>query len=102
MNFAIDDIMAELDYNAVGALTDVRHFKWGETDELYNLIAQSQYQYNARNQITNITHADASNVAIAAHSYSFSPDGNITQYTNSLDGSVLYDYDFLGQLIGAD
>ena len=44
--------MAELDYNAVGALTDVRRFEWDDTDELYNLIAQSQYQYNARNQIT--------------------------------------------------
>ena len=99
---ALNDILAELDYNAVGALTDVRRFEWDDTDELYNLIAQSQYQYNARNQITNITHADASNVAIAAHSYSFSPDGNITQYTNSIDGTVNYTNDFLGQLIGAD
>ncbi len=55
-NSPIDDIMAELDYNAVGALTDVRRFEWDDTDELYNLIAQSQYQYNARNQITSINH----------------------------------------------
>ena len=55
-NSTIDDIMAELDYNAVGALTDVRRFEWDDTDELYNLIAQSQYQYNARNQITSINH----------------------------------------------
>ena len=99
---ALNDILAEFDYNSVGALTDVRRFEWDDTDELYNLIAQSQYQYNARNQITNITHADASNVAIAAHSYSFSPDGNITQYTNSIDGTVTYTNDFLGQLTGAD
>ena len=101
-NSAIDDIMAELDYNAVGALTDVRRFEWDDTDELYNLIAQSQYQYNARNQITSINHQDSNNNNIVSHGYLYDADGNITQYTNSIDGSVLYDYDFLGQLIGAD
>ena len=101
-NSAIDDIMAELDYNAVGALTDVRRFEWDDTDELYNLIAQSQYQYNARNQITSINHQDSNNNNIVTHGYLYDADGNITQYTNSIDGSVLYDYDFLGQLIGAD
>ena len=101
-NLAIDDIMAELDYNAVGALTDVRRFEWDDTDELYNLIAQSQYQYNARNQITSINHQDSNNNNIVSHGYLYNADGNITQYTNSIDGSVLYDYDFLGQLTGAD
>ena len=94
--------MTELDYNAVGALTDVRRFEWDDTDELYNLIAQSQYQYNARNQITSINHQDSNNNNIVSHGYLYNADGNITQYTNSLDGSVLYDYDFLGQLTGAD
>ena len=94
--------MAELDYNAVGALTDVRRFEWDDTDELYNLIAQSQYQYNARNQITSINHQDSNNNNIVSHGYLYNADGNITQYTNSIDGSVLYDYDFLGQLTGAD
>ena len=102
MNFAIDDIMAELDYNAVGALTDVRRFEWDDTDELYNLIALSQYQYNARNQITSINHQDSNNNNIVSHGYLYNADGNISQYTNSIDGSVLYDYDFLGQLTGAD
>ena len=101
-NSAIDNIMAELDYNAVGALTDVRRFEWDDTDELYNLIAQSQYQYNARNQITSINHQDSNNNNIVSHGYLYNADGNITQYTNSIDGSVLYDYDFLGQLTGAD
>ena len=99
---ALNDILAELDYNAVGALTDVRRFEWDDTDELYNLIAQSQYQYNARNQITSITHQDSNNNNIVSHGYLYNADGNISQYTNSLDGSVLYDYDFLGQLTGAD
>ena len=101
-NSAIDDIMAELDYNAVGALTDVRRFEWDDTDELYNLIAQSQYQYNARNQITSINHQDSNNNNIVSHGYLYNADGNISQYTNSIDGSVLYDYDFLGQLTGAN
>ena len=101
-NSAIDDIMAAFDYNAVGALTDVRRFEWDDTDELYNLIAQSQYQYNARNQITSINHQDSNNNNIVSHGYLYNADGNITQYTNSIDGSVLYDYDFLGQLTGAD
>ena len=101
-NSAIDDIMAAFDYNAVGALTDVRRFEWDDTDELYNLIAQSQYQYNARNQITSINHQDSNNSNIVSHGYLYDADGNISQYTNSLDGSVLYDYDFLGQLTGAD
>ena len=99
---ALNDILAEFDYNAVGALTDVRRFEWDDTDELYNLIAQSQYQYNARNQITSINHQDSNNNTIVSHGYLYDADGNISQYTNSLDGSVLYDYDFLGQLIGAD
>ena len=99
---ALNDILAELDYNAVGALTNVNRYEWDDTDELYNLIAQSQYQYNARNQITSITHQDSNNNNIVSHGYLYNADGNITQYTNSLDGSVLYDYDFLGQLTGAD
>ena len=98
----LNDILAEFDYNAVGALTDVRRFEWDDTDELYNLIAQSQYQYNARNQITSITHQDSNNNNTVSHGYLYNADGNISQYTNSLDGSVLYDYDFLGQLTGAD
>ena len=102
MNFAIDDIMAELDYNAVGALTNIKRYEWDDNDDLYELIAKSNIQYNANNQITNISHADATDALIAAHSYSFSPDGNITQYTNSIDGTVNYTNDFLGQLIGAD
>ncbi len=99
---ALNDILAEFDYNAVGALTDVRRFEWDDTDELYNLIALSQYQYNARNQITSINHQDSNNNNIVTHGYLYDADGNITQYTNSIDGSVLYDYDFLGQLTGAD
>ena len=99
---ALNDILAEFDYNAVGALTDVRRFEWDDTDELYNLIAQSQYQYNARNQITSIAHNNAAGNSIVSHGYLYNADGNISQYTNSLDGSVLYDYDFLGQLTGAD
>ena len=99
---ALNDILAEFDYNANGLVTDVNRYEWDANDDLYELIAKSNIQYNARNQITNITHADASNVAIATHSYSFSPDGNITQYINSIDGTVTYTNDFLGQLIGAD
>ena len=99
---AINDILAEFDYNAVGALTNINRYEWNDNDDLYELIAKSNIQYNAKNQITNITHVDAADSIIASHSYLFSPDGNITQYTNSIDGTVNYTNDFLGQLIGAD
>ena len=99
---ALNDILAEFNYNSVGALTNINRYEWDDTDDLYELIAKSNIQYNARNQITNISHADAADSVIASHSYLFSPDGNITQYTNSIDGTVNYTNDFLGQLIGAD
>ena len=99
---AINDILAEFDYNAVGALTNVNRYEWDDNDDLYELIAKSNIQYNARNQITSINHQDSNNNNIVSHGYLYNADGNISQYTNSLDGSVLYDYDFLGQLIGAD
>ena len=99
---ALNDILAEFNYNSVGALTNINRYEWDDTDDLYELIAKSNIQYNANNQITNITHADAADSTIATHSYLFSPDGNITQYTNSIDGTVNYTNDFLGQLTGAD
>ena len=101
-NSAIDDIMAELEYNANGLVTNVNRFQWDDTDEVYNLIAQSQYLYNVANQLTNITHKDALNNTLVSHGYTFDTSGNISQYANSIDGTVTYDYDFLGQLIGAD
>ena len=99
---AINDILAEFDYNAVGALTNVNRYEWDDNDDLYELIARSNIQYNANNQITNINHQDSNNNNIVSHGYLYNADGNISQYTNSLDGSVLYDYDFLGQLTGAN
>ena len=99
---ALNDILAEFDYNAVGALTNVNRYEWDDNDDLYELIAKSNIQYNARNQITSINHQDSNNNNIVSHGYLYNADGNISQYTNSLDGSVLYDYDFLGQLTGAD
>ena len=99
---ALNDILAELDYNSVGALTNVTRYEWDDNDDLYELIAKSNIQYNARNQITCIAHNNAAGNSIVSHGYLYNADGNISQYTNSLDGSVLYDYDFLGQLTGAD
>ena len=40
--------------------------------------------------------------SIVQHDYTCDSTNNIVEYLNFLDGSTSYDYDFLGQLIGAD
>ena len=53
------------------------------------------------NVITSITHS-TSGSQIVKHSYTYDETNNIVEYLNSIDGATSYDYDYLGQLIGAD
>ena len=97
---ATDAIFAEFESNALGLVSEMRRYEQ-ENDDI-TLVAKSVLQYNAANQLTNITHKDASNNTLVSHGYTFDAAGNISQYANSIDGTVTYDYDFLGQLIDAD
>ncbi len=45
---------------------------------------------------------NASGSQIVKHSYTYDSTNNIVEYLNSIDGNTEYNYDFLGQLIGAD
>jgi len=96
-----DEIFAEFDYNANSLLTSVRRFE-KDDDNTLNEIAESLYTYNANNAVTSITHNDSNGSQIVKHSYTYDSTNNIIEYLNSIDGQTSYDYDFLGQLIGAD
>ena len=98
---AVDEIFAEFDYNANSLLTSVRRFE-KDDDNTLNEIAESLYTYNANNAVTSITHNDSNGSQIVKHSYTYDSTNNIVEYLNSIDGQTSYDYDFLGQLIGAD
>jgi len=96
-----DEIFAEFDYNANGLLTAINRYEEDENDVLTS-VANSLYEYNANNAVTSITHNNATGNQIVKHSYTYDETNNIIEYLNSLDGSTEYNYDFLGQLIGAD
>lgn len=98
---AVDEIFAEFDCNANGLLTSVRRFE-KDGGNVLNEIAQSLYEYNANNAVASITHKKPDGTQIVKHSYSYDETTNIVEYLNSLDGRTSYDYDFLGQLIGAN
>ena len=95
-----DEIFAEFDYNANGLLTSVRRYE--KDDDTINEIANSLYEYNANNAVTSITHKNPNGTQIVQHSYTYDNSNNIVEYLNSIDGQTSYDYDYLGQLIGAD
>ena len=57
---------------------------------------------SANNAVTSITHKNPNGTQIVQHSYTYDNTNNIVEYLNSIDGSTTYNYDFLGQLIGAD
>jgi len=78
-------------------LNSVRNYE--KDDDTVNEIAESLYEYNA---VTSITHNDPSGTQIVKHSYTYDSTNNIVEYFNSIDGNTEYNYDYLGQLIGAD
>ena len=98
---AVDEIFAEFEHNANGLLTSVNRYEVDDNDVVTS-VAESLYTYNANNAITSITHKKPDATPIVQHSYTYDETNNIVEYLNSLDGSTSYDYDFLGQLIGAD
>jgi len=97
---AVDEIFAEFEHNANGLLTSVRRFE--KDEDTVNEIAESLYEYNSNNAVTSITHNNASGSQIVKHSYTYDETNNIVEYLNFIDGNTEYNYDFLGQLIGAD
>jgi len=97
----VDEIFAEFDYNANGLMTLVKRCEV-DGNNLINEIAESLYTYNANNAVTSITHKNPDETQIVQHSYTYDETNNIVEYLNSIDGQTSYDYDFLGQLIGAD
>ena len=97
---AVDEIFAEFEHNANGLLTSVRRYE--KDDDTINEIANSLYEYNANSAVTSITHNDSNGSQIVKHSYTYDETNNIVEYLNSIDGNTEYNYDFLGQLIGAD
>ena len=96
-----DEIFAEFDYNANGLLTAINRYEEDENDVL-TAVANSLYEYNANNAVTSITHKNPDETQIVKHSYTYDSTNNIVEYLNSIDGNTEYNYDFLGQLIGAD
>ena len=84
-----------------GNYETVNRYEEDENDVL-TAVANSLYEYNANNAVTSITHNNATGSQIVKHSYTYDETNNIIEYLNSLDGSTEYNYDFLGQLIGAD
>ena len=64
-----------------------RRFEWDSVEEDYTEI---------------VTHQSPTATPIVQHSYTYDETNNIVEYLNSIDGSTSYDYDFLGQLIGAN
>jgi len=97
---AVDEIFAEFEHNANGLLTAVRRYE--KDDDTINEIANSLYEYNSNNAVTSITHKKPDETQIVQHSYTYDETNNIVEYLNSIDGATSYDYDYLGQLIGAD
>ena len=98
---AVDEIFAEFEHNANGLLTSINRYEVDDND-VATSIAESLYTYNANNAVTSITHKKPDETTLVQHSYTYDETNNIVEYLNSLDGNTTYDYDFLGQLIGAD
>ena len=86
---------------ANGLMTAVRRYE-EDANDVVTSIAESLYTYNANNAVTSITHKNPNGTQIVQHSYTYDNTNNIVEYLNSIDGSTTYNYDFLGQLIGAD
>ena len=86
---------------ANGLMTAVRRYE-EDANDVVTSIAESLYTYNANNAVTSITHKNPNGTQIVQHSYTYDSTNNIVEYLNSIDGQTSYDYDFLGQLIGAD
>ena len=84
-----------------GNYETVNRYEEDENDVLTS-VANSLYEYNSNNTVTSITHKNPNGTQIVQHSYTYDETNNIVEYLNSIDGATSYDYDYLGQLIGAD
>ncbi|MBR0191320.1 MAG: hypothetical protein IJQ31_04555 [Thermoguttaceae bacterium] len=79
-------------------LSQTCYFGWDSVEKYGEFL----YSYNANNAVSSITHSNVTGSQIVKHSYTYDETNNIVEYLNSIDGQTSYDYDFLGQLIGAD
>jgi RHS repeat-associated protein len=92
----VHDKRVNFTYNAVGQFATIQRFADLAGAQA---VASSQYQYDALNRLTKLTHANGSGT-IASYALGYDAAGQVTTLTSG-DGTANYSYDPNGQLTAA-
>jgi RHS repeat-associated protein len=87
----------DLAYNSLGQFDSIRRYSDLAGTQL---VVASQYQYDALNRLTSLTHNNATST-VAFYNFSYDGASRITRITD-VDGVTDYTYDSRDQLTGAD
>ena len=88
---------ATFQYDLLGDFSAVSRYQ--NADSSANLVAQAAYGYDNAGRLTSLTYTDGNSATLLGYGWTFDPLGNISQETNTRDGTVNYTSDSTGQLL---
>jgi|CXWL01.1.fsa_nt_gi RHS repeat-associated protein len=94
----VADKRVDFSYNEVSQFASVSRFSSLAGGQA---VATTNYNYDALNRITNMTHTNAANAMLNQFQIEYDPASRITK-TTDIDGATDYNYDARDQLTGAD
>lgn len=94
----VDPVRADFAYDAAGRRTSVTRFA-----DLAGVqkTGSSEWLYNARGQLTDLTHFNALDAVLVDFDYEYDATSQLVEESGT-SGAVQYNYDDAGQLIGVD
>lgn len=94
----LSDKRVDFAYNPLGQFAEIRRFSDLAATQL---VASSQYSYDALNRLTLLDHRNAASSQLAFYNFEYDDASRITAITD-IDGRTAYRYDNRSQLTGAD
>ena len=88
---------ATFQYDLLGDFSNISRYQYA--DSTANLVAQAAYGYDNAGRLTSLVYTDGSNATLVGYGWTFDLRGDISQETNTLDGTVSYVSDSTGQLL---
>ena len=85
-----------MSYDKVGQISSINRYRDLTGTQL---AIGTSYSYDSLNRLTEISHKNQANVAVASYNYSYDDGSRISQI-GSVDGTTAYNYDATNQLTG--
>jgi len=95
---AVAQKRVDFTYDAAGRWDSITRYADLEATDL---VATATYTFDAASRLTGLTYTKGE-TTLVDYDWSFDAGGRMTQYVNSIDGTVDYTSDNTGQLSGAD